>query len=75
MKLYLITRTDETDWDETNALVVRAENKVHARMLALAHTGQWTWPDHPGLSADNIEVTRLTGDGPEGVVIEDFKAA
>ena len=35
MKLYLVTRTDEADWDEHDGFVVRAANEENA--LKLAH--------------------------------------
>jgi hypothetical protein len=79
MKLWLITRTDEVDWDETNAILVRAMDKRKARSLALGRhkeTGQYrsdtTYPDHEGFRDDNLVITEVTAEGEQEVIIIDF---
>lgn len=81
MKLWLITRTDHTDYDETNSLVIRAADEEAARAFALALDPEWAHLDpeeddpvllHPGLRADNIAITELTADGEPGVIVHDF---
>lgn len=77
MKLWLITRTDETDWDETNAILVRAKDKASAKRLALAkstHGGIYNVPQpvHDGFRTDNLSITEVTTEGKREVIIVDF---
>jgi hypothetical protein len=80
-KLWLITRTDKTDSDETNSLVIRAETEEEARAVAIAPDPDYDFdPDepeyrptiHPGLNASNVVVAELTADGEPGVIVHDF---
>jgi hypothetical protein len=79
MKLWLIERTDECDWDETCAIVVRAETADDARAHALADDGGTQfkfqtspYPVYVGFHEDNITVTELTPEGEPGLIIKDF---
>jgi len=75
MKLWLIKRTDDTDYDETHAVLVRAADEAAARSEALRQT-----PDHRGVSrpayygfrADNISIAEVTPEGEPGVIMTDF---
>lgn len=81
MKLWLITRTDQTDYDETNSLVIRAETEDEARAIAIAPDPDYEYdPDepwyrpmiHPGLDASNVIISELTAEGEPGVIVHDF---
>jgi hypothetical protein len=81
MKLWHITRTDETDYDETNSLVIRAETEAEARAMAFAQDPDWPVVDpeqddpmllYPGLREDNLVITELTAEGEPGVIVHDF---
>lgn len=82
MKFYLITRTDETDWDETNAILVRAEDRRAARKMALishAEAGdEWATSSirdqivHDGFRPDNLKISEVKTEGKPEVIIIDF---
>jgi hypothetical protein len=67
VKLWLITRTDETDYDETNAMLVRAISARSAKALALAKTSDWD-----GFRRAPLVVTEVTTEGKREVIIVDF---
>lgn len=56
MKIYLVRRTDENDWDEYDAFVVVAENENEALSIARDSAGHGKWgkvsevnPDKKGI--------------------------
>lgn len=67
MKLYLITRTDRTDYNEYFGLVVRANSKEDALAIATGHSG--FSPD-----GSNLVVVRIRESGRRGVILSDFHA-
>lgn len=68
MKLWLITRTDDTDYDETTAMLVRAEDEDAARVMATGdHTADWD-----GFKRAPLVVTEVTPEGEPEVIIVDF---
>ena len=66
MKLYLVKRTDATNYDEYDGLVVRAESTERAARIA---TGNYV-----GMTPYNIEVTEVPVDGDEDVILDSFRA-
>ena len=70
MRLYILKRIYEVDWDENNAKIVRAINPNRARTLANLNVGDegYIWGDPAKVTCKPIRVT-----GKEGVVITDFK--
>lgn len=75
MKLWLIERTGGGDWDETDAIVVRAEDLAAAKAQALATedrvnsvTGHHD-AIYRGFTADNIQITELTPEGEPGLIL------
>lgn len=75
MKLWLIERTDDTDYDETHAILVRAANEDAARAEALRqYEGSQgvSRPAYPGFRADNISISEVTAEGEPGVIMTDF---
>jgi hypothetical protein len=76
VKLYLVSRTDEVDYDEHDAIVVRAESKERAVALA-THQETFdnvTWAKYSGMRADNVKVTEVTTEGDEEVILASFNA-
>ncbi|MGX1133210.1 hypothetical protein RKD49_005400 [Streptomyces glaucescens] len=69
MRLFLITRNDNTDWDEYNAVLVRAEDVFDAARLVLDGENPY-----PGLYENNIVITPVRVSGPRGQIIADFNA-
>lgn len=68
MKLYLCTNmADGPGWDQTRAMVVRAESYGAARRLVMVHArvrgGSSAW-----------KVARIREEGTESVILEDFIA-
>ena len=63
--IYLVKRTDDPDYEENRAVVVRATSTGNARSIA-AELGN-------GFRADgsNMAVTPIPGVGPEKVVLTD----
>lgn len=80
MKLFLVTRNDDTDRDETNAVLVRAKDEAGAMALALedrVYPGsgrhpEWITPRYAGLRKENLVITEVTGDGEPEVIIHDY---
>jgi len=86
MKIYLITRNDGTNWDESHAFVVKADSEAEARNFAQAQSGDegsdltfWTNNDNKFVScviighayADNPDVTNAL---LRGVILRDSLA-
>ncbi|WP_432157791.1 MULTISPECIES: hypothetical protein [unclassified Streptomyces] len=82
MALFLVSRTDHTDYDEYEAIVVRAGDEATALKIATNGAEEFYddyafWdPDFRGFKRDgsNLTVERLENDGPAGVVIKSFRA-
>ncbi len=75
MKLWLLRPVDDWEpwYDKAFGFVVRAETEGRARELASADAGNegaGVW-----LNADETTCEELSDDGPEAVVIQDFKSA
>ena len=65
MKLYLISQTENTDYDTYDSAVVMAENEEQARLIS-PHTGlvmtEWEWKQKYSdwcSCPDNVSVTYL----------------
>ena len=72
MNLYLVKRTDRPGWDEYDGIVVRAESEARAIEMA---TGADEYGIHySGLAPHNIEVTEISADGDEAVILSSFNA-
>ncbi|MEU7039816.1 hypothetical protein AB0A77_02005 [Streptomyces varsoviensis] len=69
MAFYLVSRTDRHDWDEYNAVVVRAGSTATAMKIA-------THGDFSGFRPDgsNLKVELLDARGPAGLVLASFNA-
>lgn len=73
MRLWLIERTDDTDYDETDAILVRAVDEGAARAMALApHPHYPAEQEHEGFRPDNLKITEVTAEGEPEVIIVDF---
>lgn len=72
MKLFLVKRTDESGYDEYDGLVVRAESADRAEAIATNANG--IGMGYTGLGPHNIEVTEITVDGDEEVILDSFNA-
>ncbi|MEU1074324.1 MULTISPECIES: hypothetical protein [unclassified Streptomyces] len=82
MALFLVSRTDPTEYDEYDAIVVRAGNEATARRIATngteeryGNTVYWD-ADFDGFQRDgsNLIVNELVSDGPAGVILKSFNA-
>lgn len=71
MKLYLVARTDDIGYDEYDAFVVRAASPEDAAAV-VADSHNYTWPVKNG--GENIEVTELSADGEETIILSSFNA-
>ena len=71
MKLFKIYRTDEIDYDEHKAIVVRAKDADRAQEIAF--TGYYDEP-FLGFKADNVVVEEIPADGDEAVILDSFNA-
>lgn len=74
MALYLITRTDTDNiqWDEVDAVVVRAEDAANALALVTTRPGPPNFPrTYEGFMEDgaNLLVTEVPSRGPAGVIL------
>jgi hypothetical protein len=74
MRLFLITRSDETDWDEYNAALVRADDAFDAARFVLLGENAPEGTSFHGFTEHNIVVTPVTSAGVHGLIIADFKA-
>ncbi|MFF4478711.1 hypothetical protein ACFY1A_17075 [Streptomyces sp. NPDC001520] len=83
MALYLVSRTDRHDYDEYDAIVVRAGDEATALKIATNGTehertdGSKRWDsDFEGFERDgsNLTVERLESRGPAGRVLASFNA-
>jgi hypothetical protein len=82
MALFLVSRTDNVDWDEHRAIVVRAGDEATALKIATNGDeypldGRIYWDAHfEGFERDgsNLVVERIDGRGPAGLILADFKA-
>lgn len=72
MKLWLLKRSTEWEYDETNAFVVRAIDAMAARGIAAANSaeeGAETW-----LNETKSTCVEIEADGEPGVILEDHRA-
>ena len=74
MKLYLVTRTDEADWDEHDGFVVRAANEENALKLAHEFADKYNSPKRYTFRSDNTKIVEITNEGPEEVILDSFIA-
>lgn len=71
MKLWLVQRADDQDFDVLNGAVVRASTAEEARLTAASRHGD------EGLAAwfrDDTLCVELTPEGTPGVILTDFNA-
>lgn len=74
MNLYKIDRTDRTDWDEYDSIVVRASSEEEALSMLKSKTSQFE--EFSGMKSDgsNVTIAQLTYAGKPGLVIGSFNA-
>ncbi|MGW5637134.1 hypothetical protein [Streptomyces sp. NPDC003832] len=72
MRLFLVTRSDEPEWDEFVAVLVRAENAFDAARWVLGPNNDGA--AYYGMTEHNIVITPVKQTGERGQVIADFKA-
>jgi hypothetical protein len=72
MKLYLVTRTDEVDYGEAEAFVVRAPNKISALKIAHAESDQYHSPKRYLFRSDNTSIIELKNEGPEEIILGSY---
>lgn len=71
MKLYLLSRTDDIDYDQYDAILVRAKNEEEARKLAAEHAGGTPWD---GWTPENIKCEIVSNKGVAEVIIGSYNA-
>lgn len=70
MKLWLLTRIESPDYDETGGFVIRAQDEERARAIATERDRTEVW-----LDPDQTTCVSITGKyGREGVLLRDFNA-
>lgn len=72
MKLFLLKRKTEPDYDEFGGFVLRADSSKIARYTAASKSGDEganTWLDEGLTSCEE-----LTSDGEPGIILRDFNA-
>ena len=71
MKLYLLTRKDDVDWDEYDSKLIRAGNPKSARIMANEDPGAEgkMWGD-----ATKVTCQQIMQNGPAKVIIQSFNA-
>ena len=72
MKLFLVKRIEDTDWDEYQGHVIRAETEERARQMAsesAGDEGRECW-----ISNEQTICQELSADGVEEIIISDFHA-
>ncbi|WP_326812124.1 hypothetical protein [Streptomyces scopuliridis] len=78
MPIFKVVRTDRTDYDEYDEVIVRAGNESDALNLVLTSTGHWLYDGKPmsGFRADesNASVERVVEDGPSEIILGSFNA-
>ncbi|WP_328967933.1 hypothetical protein [Streptomyces sp. NBC_00239] len=78
MSIFKVGRTDGHDYDEYDAVIVRAGNETGALELVLTSPGHWLYDGKPmrGFKADgsNATVTRVVEDGPAEIVLSSYNA-
>jgi hypothetical protein len=86
VNLYLITRTDRHDYDEYDAILVRASDPVAALGMLARELDSWTHKGHAcrnycteeysGFRADgsNAKVEEVPLDGPPALIVGSFNA-
>jgi len=80
MKIYLVSRTDGVDYDEYDALVIRAKNPKHALDIASGldeHMSEpgWPWYVYSGMgNRAALTVSEVTSDGKPGVILGSYNA-
>lgn len=77
MKLYKVERTDRPDYDEHDAVVVRADSPEHALSLVCRPLATTEWGGLiRGFRMDgsNAETTEIPADGPAEVILSSFLA-
>lgn len=70
--IYLVTRTDDTDWDETQALVVRATSDQDAMRVALSSRWDGGVPYGFRVDGSNLKIEQVDPDASPGLVLESF---
>jgi hypothetical protein len=73
VKLYLVTRTDEWDCDEYDAVLVRHNSAEEARQYVVTASSDGR-KNYLGLHEGNTAVSEVTADGEPGEVISSFRA-
>lgn len=87
MKLYMVSRTDRSDYDQYSDVVVRAKDAEAAKQIVLTSGEFWDWDDEDGdysgcpkpcpmsgFTDHNITVEPLPVAGAPGVVLGSFHA-
>lgn len=72
MPLYLVKRRSYAGWDDTRAVVVRANNADRA--LAVAVAGVYSHERTVFADPKQVEVIRIKSTGEEEVILTDVKA-
>lgn len=70
MKLYLVKRTDNIDWDEYRGFVVRAENEDEALKICYDES----LLIGTAFEKHNTIITELIYQGEKGIILSDYKA-
>jgi hypothetical protein len=76
MKLYILKRLDEVDYDENRAVIVRASNSYQARKLASGICGTVCRYEKPEtwLSAKTSSCNILKSCGKQEIILIDYRA-
>jgi hypothetical protein len=79
MALYLVSRTDSVDYDEFDALVIRAKNEKEALKIATArdpYSYEQARAEYQRFAADgsNAKVEKIAVTGKSEVILGSFNA-
>jgi hypothetical protein len=71
MKVYLVERTDEVDYDEYDSFVVKAESKKEALKLCQTEADDWSYHQDT-FRENNTKISELLNEGKKGIILGSF---
>jgi hypothetical protein len=71
MRLWIAKRTDEVDYDEDDAVIIRAKSQMEADLILM--TGYYGGAC-PGFTTGNHTVAPLPARGEAGIILRSFNA-
>lgn len=75
MKLYLVERTDDCDWDEYDAVVVAAPSAEEALKFVIEPIpGYYRNCRYPGLYGVDLDITEIDPEGETREILSSYNA-